>query len=124
MGGERMGGLLQQNTEKLHIDKDFAYKESYAHEGIELGTYSKVKDIDKKMDLENNHRGRDLGEIYKANSLNDNKVATCLLEGEISGKLVRIREKTNSNNYDKQFYKQYGAKTVKKIILSRLIKAD
>ena len=47
MGGERMGGLLQQNTEKLHIDKDFAYKESYAHEGIELGTYSKVKDIDK-----------------------------------------------------------------------------
>lgn len=97
----------------IHIDKDFAYKESYAHEGYELGTYSKIKDIDTKMDLENNHRGRDLGDIYAASSFNDREVAACILQSVLSGKLVRIRKKTTSSNYDKKFYDDYGEKTIK-----------
>lgn len=42
------------------------------------------------MDLKNNHRGRNLGEIYSANSFNDNEIAKCILQSEISGKLVMI----------------------------------
>lgn len=32
------------------------------------------------MDLENNHRGRNLGEIYSVNSFNDNEIAKCILQ--------------------------------------------
>lgn len=96
-----------------HIDKSFAYQESYAHEGYDVGTYSKISDLDVKMDLENNHRGRDLGDIYKANDYTDVQICDGILKSTANGRLVRIRKKTSSSNYDKSFYNRTNVKTVK-----------
>lgn len=49
------------------------------------------------MDLENNHRGRNLGEIYSANSFNDNEIAKWDF-GEI-GKVVIAKIKKMCSNY-------------------------
>lgn len=96
-----------------HIDKDFAYQESYAHEGYDVGTYSKISDLDVKMDLENNHRGRDLGDVYLASEFDDEEIFDGVFKSVGNRKFVRIREKALSgSSYDKTFYENYNAKTV------------
>lgn len=95
-----------------NLGKDFAYKESYAHEGYTTGSYSKISNLDVKMDIENNHRGRDLGDVYKSNGYSETEMATGILSNVYNGKLVRIRKGTKSTKYDKAFYSKYDHKTV------------
>ena len=94
-----------------NIGKDFAYKESYAHEGYDVGTYNQINDLDVKMDIENNHRGRDLGDIYQANGLSNEQIGYCVLENTVAGGLVRIRKATQSSDYNVSFYNSFNKKT-------------
>lgn len=81
-----------------HISKDFAYKARYAHEGYKVGTYDDIKDLDAKMDIRNNHLGRNYGSSNKSKS--DTSISNGLVKKVTAGDFVRIRSHTTSKNHE------------------------
>lgn len=91
------------------IDKEFAWKEGLAHEG--LGTsydFGKQKD-EIKMDISNNYSGRQIGETYKDS--NDGTIsAVCRIHCS-NGKFKRVRTRTSKTKGD-GVKKEYGVWTI------------
>lgn len=73
--------------------RDFAYEAGYAHEGYKPGTYKKIKSLDDKMDIKNNHNGRKLGTKYKGKT--DKYISNRVAEQVSKKNMVRIRTYTS-----------------------------
>src|SRR5699024_3119528 len=73
----------------LMTTKDFAHKAGYAHEGDKTGTYSKISNLDDKMDIRNNHLGGNYGATNKKKS--DSSISNGLVKKVNAGDFVRIR---------------------------------
>lgn len=78
-----------------HTTKTFAQQAGYAHEGYAVGSYDSIKDLDVKMDLSNNTKGRN--DASDNTSLSDAELANYIEKSVDNGKKVRIRAKTSSS---------------------------
>lgn len=81
-----------------HTTKDFAYKAGYAHEVYKPGTYDKISSLDIKMDIRNNHLGRDYGTANKTKS--DSTISNGLVKKVNAGDFVRIRTHTTGSKFE------------------------
>lgn len=74
-----------------NISRDWAYQVGYAHENLKPG--EKAPDLDTKMDITNNYRGRLDGTTYK--DYNDVQLTQIVADTVSKGKKVRIRTYTS-----------------------------
>lgn len=82
-----------------HISKKFAQQAGYAHEGYAVGSYNSIKNLDVKMDISNNTKGRNDASNNK--SLSDSQLANYIEKSVDNGKKVRIRTYTTSSKGEK-----------------------
>lgn len=79
-----------------HTTKTFAQQAGYAHEGYAVGSYNSIKDLDVKMDISNNTKGRTDASNNK--SYSDSQLANYIEKSVDNGKKVRIRAHTTSSS--------------------------
>ena len=94
-------------TKKL--GKDFAWKAGLAHEGLGTSYVFDNQNDDKKMDINNNYSGRQIGETYQ-NSNDGTIAAVCRIHCS-NGKLKRVRTRT-SKTKGPGVKKEYGVWTI------------